>query len=116
VKPDWWGAYERLKPRIAEALGDDGYDLDWLEPRLFAGHTKLWLGEQSALIVEIDAVTIAAAGNGQELIETLRPQAEAWGSAVGLSQVLLDGRKGWARKLGPHGYVQRNAGLRKELN
>lgn len=113
--PDWWENYSRLKPKIREALGDEGYDFDWLDPRLLNGRAQIWLGERSALITEVDAWTIAAAGDQQELIGTLRPQAEEWGRRVGLSQVIIEGRKGWQRRLEPLGYLPINGRLRKEL-
>lgn len=116
MKPDWWGAYERLKPKLEKAMGPEGYTAGWLEPRLLDGRAQLWLGERSALITEVDVWTIAAAGDQREIIDALRPQAEAWATAKGFSQSIVDGRAGWRRALLPHGYVPFNDGVRKELN
>jgi hypothetical protein len=112
---DWRADYARLRPQIQDGLGDEGFSIDWLEDRLNSGRAQLWIGEKAALVTEINAWVVVAAGDKREIIETLRPQAEAWCASRGASAAIVDGRKGWNRALSPHGYYPFNAGARKDL-
>lgn len=107
--------YDRLLPKIKDSLGDEGFSIEWLNNRIETGRAQVWLGANSALITEINSYVLSAAGDKREIIEILRPQAEAWCAERHVSAAIADGRKGWARALRPHGYYPFNAGVRKDL-
>lgn len=62
-----------------------------------------------------DVHGLVAAGDLRDIVETLIPQAEAWGRANGCSGALIESRPGWARILKHHGYEPHQLAVRKEL-
>lgn len=72
-----------------------------------AGNARLWLGERSAAVTQIEehprlkALTVwLAGGDLGELKDVLLPQAEAFARAQGCRFLAVTGRQGWARTLG----------------
>lgn len=75
-----------------------------------SGYMQLWVNGQSAAITEIVAYpqkkvlnVFLAGGNTPELIAMLE-DAKLWGASEGCSEIVMYGRKGWERKLSPHGW------------
>lgn len=56
-----------------------------------------------------------AGGDLDELVNALRPRAEAWARINGCQRVLIIGRPGWERALGPMGYAPLARIIAKEL-
>lgn len=86
------------------------------------GDAQLWLGEKSALVALVEehptgpALCIwLAGGDLEELVQELRPKAEAWGRAQGCNKVTIMGRRGWVKALSPVGYKPTAVVMTKEL-
>lgn len=93
-----------LAPALERALAT--HSLDDVRAMLETGHARLFTGARSALVAVIeehpthDALCLwLAGGDLDELIVELKPQAEAWGRALGCKTSTIVGRKGWARAL-----------------
>lgn len=76
-----------------------------------AGEAQFWPGISSVLITTLDEHPKAkvltlwlAGGDLNELINDLRPAAEAWGREHGCTRSAVIGRDGWMRALRGAGY------------
>lgn len=117
-------AWERCAPWLAAALEYSlaGWTVDDLRAGVAAGQAQFWPGEGAALVTEIASYpnrrvleAVAAGGDGAEIVDVLRPRAEAWARANGCAAVMVAGRPGWTRRLGVHGYGLRYLVLGKDL-
>lgn len=106
----------------AIAASSDNYTLDEVFARIKAQHATIFAGESAVLICELvrqNDVLIGhgwlGAGDMDELIRKLRPQAEAWAKSNGAVAITIDGRSGWQRPLKSHGYGVDSVTLRKEI-
>ncbi|ABQ70797.1 hypothetical protein Swit_4459 [Rhizorhabdus wittichii RW1] len=110
-------------PAFAEVMDRRYYTPAWLAGEVWSGRARFWSTERAALVAEIKAYPtgardlhfLVAAGDLDALIETLRPEAEAWGRSTGCVAALVESRAGWARALAPHGYELHQTTIRKEL-
>lgn len=107
--------------------------LDWLRPALVdasegeliedlrTGRAQLWPGETAAVVTQclIDdtgrGLHVWLAGGDLGGVLALRPGIEAWGRAQGCRCITINGRKGWNRVLGRHGYELHGTEMRKML-
>lgn len=101
----------RARPHILAALEyvDGLYDEAHALKRTMAGETVLWVGQESALIVEIieyptgrrSLVYWLAGGALEELRDRMQPAIEQWAKQrYGVEQAEFSGRRGWLRALG----------------
>jgi hypothetical protein len=119
VTPNWTG-YLRFRPIFAKVVEPD--DLRELDGKVITGRVQTWVSQNGAIVTELcrgDELYInvlIVGGDGGEIVNILRPQAERWAKTQGCTHVISTGRaKGWARVLAPHGYRPSGDGLRKEL-
>lgn len=125
MTPDWTG-YLRFRPFFARVI--EPRDLLKLDGWVREGRAQVWVGRQAAIVTEIAQDdrgdfyidTLAVGGDRTEIVETLRPIAEGCAQSLGCTYAFADGRKGWQRVLGKHGYVARGflpraGGIRKDL-
>ena len=99
------------------------YTIGWLDWKIISGKYKFWRGDRSGIITEIreyptgakDIHCIIAAGDMNEIIHDLAPQAEAYGREQGCIASIVESREGWARALAPSGYVIHQVAIRKGL-
>lgn len=89
---------------------------------LAAGEARLFEGQAAVLVAVIEdhptgpALCLWLAGGRQdELVNDLRPKAEAWGRENGCDRALIMGRRGWIKALKQHDYRPRAVVLVKEL-
>lgn len=105
--------WARCSPWIDAALAHAGrtHDLADVLELIKAGDAQFWPGRGAAMVTEVTDFPRAkvlslwlAGGDLGELINELRPKAEAWGRAQGCAQVTILGRSGWERALRDCGY------------
>lgn len=97
--------------------------VDTTEPELLAlleaNQAQLWLGDRSALVVQLlrppPTLHIWLAGGDLDDVLSLRAGLEAWGRSQGCEYMTINGRRGWERVLAPHGYLPEGEELRKTL-
>lgn len=107
--------------------------LEWIRPALVdtteaellaelrARRAQLWLGDAAAIVTQCvkgpagQAVHVWLAGGDMAGVLALRPGVEAWGRGQGCEFLTINGRSGWARVLGRHGYRDVDGELRKDL-
>ncbi len=115
--------YLKFRDLFAEALDPVFYDIFHLDQRLLEGSAFLFTTDASAVIVEIkDYPTgarvvhgLIAAGDADDIVETLIPQAEAWGKANGCTHAEVSSRPAWQRILKARGYEPHQIAVRREL-
>jgi hypothetical protein len=115
--------YARFRERFAQALDPRLYSIEYLDSLLFTGKAQIWFADNAALVTELrtypSGVTaicvVVAAGSKEEVVDILRPRAEAWAQSIGCSLVIVESREGWKRALRPHGYAPFQVSLAKEL-
>lgn len=115
--------YSRFRPLLAAALNPALCNPRDLDLMLASGKAALISTDKAAIVFEVriypsglrDVHGLVAAGDLNDIVETLIPQAEAWGRANGCSGALIESRPGWARILKHHGYEPHQLAVRKEL-
>ena len=106
---------------------------DWIRPALIdtteaelvaelrAGRAQLWPGETAAMVTQCvnrpdgRALHVWLAGGDLAGVLALKPGVEAWGRGQGCDFLTINGRTGWARVLGRHGYRSVDGELRRDL-
>jgi hypothetical protein len=119
----WLPQYAAFRDRLAAGIDTRFYTVEYLDHMLMTGRAAIWFGDNSALVCEIKAfpsgvraaACVVAAGDAQEIVEELTPQAEAWGKANGCAYAMLESRAGWGKKFRPHGYEPFQTAFAKEL-
>lgn len=104
--------WDRLSPLLLPALDHAGtHDLADVANLINSGDAQLWAGISSILITTVDEYPKAkvltlwlAGGELDELVNFLRPEAEAWGETQGCTRAAIMGRDGWMRALRGAGY------------
>jgi hypothetical protein len=84
---------------------------------------QFWRSDNAAMITEIrdyptgskDIHALIAAGDLDEIIAIITPQAEEWARERGCIAAQVESREGWARALRPSGYQTHQLIVRKEL-
>jgi hypothetical protein len=103
--------WERCKQWIAEGIEGSLLSLADIERLLEEGTAILWPGKQCAIVTEfVDysngerAAQVLSAGGELEEIRSMVPGMEAFARLSGCAQIVVEGRKGWEKVLGPTGY------------
>ena len=116
--------WRRAAPLLDRALAHAGrsHGLNDVRAMIAAGEARLWLGEHAALVALIEddprerrLLIWLAGGDLAELMQRLRPEAEAWGRTEGCRRAVIIGRAGWERALAPEGYAPLARIIAKEL-
>ena len=113
----------RWRPAFEQALDPRLYPVSYLDHLLYIGQAHLWATDHAALVTEFKhfpsgakaIAVVIAAGDKDDIVNELRPQAEAWGTTQGCTFALVESREGWGRALKPHGYATHQVALMKEL-
>lgn len=86
---------------------------------LEANRAQLWQGDASAMVLQLlrppPTLHIWLAGGEMTDLLNMRGGMEAWARTQGCEFVTINGRRGWARVLGPYGYLPDGEELRKAL-
>lgn len=120
--PDW-AKYLGFREAFAEVTDARYYPIEWLDERILEGRARMFATDTAALVVELrlfpggalDAHTLIAAGDRDEITGPLREQAEEWGRLQGCTAAVVESRPGWAKALKSHGYELSQVTTRKEL-
>jgi hypothetical protein len=87
-----------------------------------AGEAQLWASEHAAMVTVIEEDPLErrlliwlAGGDLDDLVRSLRPQAEDWARRQGCRRVVVIGRAGWERALAPEGYAPLARIIAKDL-
>lgn len=116
--------WARCSPWIEAALEHAGrtHALADVRAMVEARECRFWAGRDAAMVTEIvehprstDLILWLAGGDLAELVDELRPMAEAWGRENGCDRVLIVGRDGWAKVLRAEGYSPVARLVMKEL-
>lgn len=118
-----WSDYYLWRHDFGEVLDRRYYSLKWLDDMVLSGRVKLFTSDHAAILAEIkeyptgarDVHGLVAAGNLGEIVETLIPQAEEWGRAMGCLGAVIESREGWGKVLKTNGYEPFQTAIRKEL-
>ena len=117
---DW----ARCGPWLDAALAHAGrtHALADVRAMVDAGAAQAWAGARSAMVTVVEddprerrLLIWLAGGDLGELVERLRPAAEAWARSQGCRRALVIGRAGWERALAPKGYAPLARIIAKEL-
>ena len=116
-------SYARFREQLAEANRDDFYPIHWLDRQVEIGMAVPIIVDASAMVIGSRiypggarvGVIKAAAGDMDELIHELGPQAEEWGRAHGCTIAMIEGREGWSRALKQHGWRHHQTTLLRDL-
>jgi hypothetical protein len=122
IVPDWAG-YLRFRDTLAEVADPAFYPMEWLDAQILCGAAWPIVGREAVLIVEARdypggarvAHGLVAAGDLEEIVAELIPEAEEWGRRHGCQLGLIESREGWAKLLKPHGWEPHQLALRKAL-
>ncbi len=120
--PDWAG-YCKFRPQFGEVIDERYHTLAWLDMQILSGEFKFWRSANAAIITEMrtyptgacDIHGIIAAGDMDEIVGSLIPQAEEWAKEQGCIAAIIESRPGWARALAPSGYETHQVAVRKGL-
>lgn len=118
MSPETWA---RCRPWLLPALeAGDGDETD-LRNDILAGRAQLWAADEGAMVTQcVDdgaerTLHVWLAGGRLTSILALREGLEAWARGLGCEAITIEGRSGWARVLGAHGYRRRGKFLRRSL-
>ena len=115
--------YQRFRARFREAMDPRLYPIAYLDGLVRSGIAHFRCTERAAIVFALrqypsgasDVHGLVAAGDMNEIVERLIPEAEAWGKQQGCIGALIESRAGWARLLKRHGYEPHQMAVRKEL-
>lgn len=116
---DWSKARKFLMPAIEMFRG--AYTENDIMAGVLAGHYRLWLLDNSAVVTEISAVgrykciNLKLAGGDRMEIVALENQIAEEGRANGCVWMTGRGRVGWAKDARDHGWTVDHSGGFKEL-
>lgn len=122
IIPDW-AAYLRFRDAFGEVMDPRLYTLDWLDAQLLTGQAMFWATDNAAILAELklyptgarDIHGLIAAGDLQDIIESLIPQAEQWARGIGCIGAIIESREGWVKALKPSGYNIHQVSVRKDF-
>lgn len=122
MMPDWAG-YCSFRNAFAEVMDERYHTLPWLDEQMLTGKVQFWRSDNAAIITEVrnyptgatDIHGLIAAGNLEEIVEVLIPQAEEWGREQNCIAAQIESRAGWAKALKSYGYEAHQLTVRKEL-
>jgi hypothetical protein len=116
--------WARCGPWLQAALDHAGntHELTDVEIMVRDGDARFWAGRQAAMVTVIETaprqrrlLIWLAGGSLSELVEDLRPAAEAWARRRGCQCALIVGRPGWERALALQGYAPLARLIAKDL-
>lgn len=124
---DWYihEAWDMLEPAAAR---NGLYTQESLWAALKQGEMQLWLAEINdelamALVTEIadyparrQCTIVMAGGKHLDRFMPFLGTIEAWARSSGCHRIRIEGRGGWQRKLGSHGYEPTGVILTKDMN
>lgn len=118
-----WAGYLKFRAGFEEATDPEEYPIEWLDHQVAVGTAWPIIGKKAAVVVEFKQYPggaravhgLVAAGDINEIANSLIPAAEEMGRRSGCKYGLIESREGWARVLKNHGYEVRQVTLRKEL-
>jgi hypothetical protein len=121
--PDW-GGYLAHREAFSQVADPRYFPMEWLDQRILSGAAQFIRSDNAGMVFElrqfpggaIDVHCLIAAGNKDEIINELAPQAEAWGQENGAIAAVVESRPGWAKALKPHGYELSQMTVRKEFH
>lgn len=114
--------WARCSPYIEAALAHAGgtHTLNDVMGMVARREARFWAGRRAALVTCIEDYPRArwlllwlAGGDIHELVEELRPAAEAYGREAGCQRAVIIGRPGWERRLNEYSPIARM--IAKEL-
>lgn len=114
-------SYLRWRDQFEAVMDPRLYSIEWLDRQMLNGVYRIWPGEGAAIIAglkhyptgAVDIEGIVAAGDAEEIVSCLIPQAEEWGRSIGCIGALISSREGWGRLLKKHGYGPHQFSIRK---
>jgi hypothetical protein len=89
--------------RAALAHDDGTYGFDDVVSGILSGHMQLWRKGSSAIVTQVlsfpkrNVIRVFLAYGDQETLAEMEPLIEQWALAVGCTEAMVVGRKGWAR-------------------
>jgi len=114
-----WAKY---RDRLIEAMDGGMYSIEGVERLIGQGRAVFFPGKDAAIVAE--KVTYEggksvfqctwAVGDMAEIL-AMAPGVEAVGRALGCTEMLIEGRKGWEKLLAPMGYEPWSVTVRKML-
>lgn len=113
--------YANFRKRLALANNPALYPLEWLDEQVKTGLARPIIGEDAAVVFGVRNYpggarvghVIAAAGDMEELVSSLAPQAEEMARRLGCSLAMIEGREGWKKIM--HGWQTHQVVLVKGL-
>ena len=116
-----WAGYSRFRDDFAEVLDPKLYSIIWLDNEVRQGRFRIIVGEEAAIVFGLrfyptgakDVEGLIAAGDLNEIVEVLIPQAEEYGRSIGCVGAIIESREGWAKVLKSRGYEPHQVALRK---
>jgi hypothetical protein len=118
-----YSGYLHWRPEFLKVIDQRLYPVVWIDSLVLSGAATFLQTDKAALLIEAkeypsgarDVHALVAAGDLGDIVNVLRPAAEAWGVANGCVGALVESREGWARALREFGYAPWQATVRKEL-
>jgi hypothetical protein len=115
--------YNMFRPAFAGIMDQRYYPIEWLDNRIAEGRAKFIGSDHAGIVVELrlypggamDVHGLIAAGNRDEIVNQLIPQAEAWGKEQGCIAGVVESRPAWAKVLKSSGYEVSQVTVRKEI-
>lgn len=115
--------YTAWREAFASAIDPRFFSIEYLDHLLNTGQAQFWPGSQAAIVTEFKTFPtgaraicgVVAAGDLDEIVNTLIPAAEAWGHMRGCTIAMIESRPGWQRALKDSGYEPFQISLVKEL-
>lgn len=109
------------RDRIAKAADGSHHTIESIETSLVDGRARLLTMPDCCFVVELAdypsarACQVMWAAGTLEAILAATPRLHAWARAQGCTEMLVEGRSGWARTLKDIGYRPWSVTLRKAL-
>ena len=103
---------DKIRALIASALEyDKAYDVQDIIDEVNEGRAEIWTTEKSLAVTNVVQKPKVlqfhiwiAAGDLTELMEQIYPHLETRARQLGCGIMSISGRRGWIRKLKPHGF------------
>lgn len=116
-------AYLPWRDRIAEALDQRFWPLDWLDEQILQERALAIATDKACIVIEIrtypggarEVHGLVAAGDLETIIGELIPAAEAFGAENGCGFGCVASHPAWSKLLKSSGYRVHQMTLRKEL-